>query len=253
MFRTFTLTGNSNILTSTYFPPIELNPQYSYGLGLVGFYSYNSIPNVQEGNNKFKYYEESFTETELELMNLVGSKPTDKEFLLRWKTISIPKGAYEITEINRYLQSKLDSNNILLQANSNTLKCEIQSKYTLDFRDSDSIGRLLGFSEKVLPANVLYSSEKPVEIVKVINIRVECNITSGAYYNNNLSHTIFEFDVNVEPGYRLTKEPANIIYLPVLTNSIDNITLTIVDQDGDLVNFANEDITIRLELKQLTD
>lgn len=226
MSRTFTLTGTSNILTSTYYPPIELNPNYSYGLGLVGFYSYNSIDNVHAGNNKFYYLDD--------------------------QQIIIPPGAYEVTEINNYLQDKLGSENVLLRPNNNTLKCEIKSKFSLDFTKTDSVGSILGFS-KLLPPNIVHSSDRPVEIVKVINIRIECNITSGAYYNDNLSHTIFEFDVNVEPGVRLTKEPNNIIYLPVLKNSIDNITLTLVDQDGDFVDFGGEKVSIRLELKQLTD
>lgn len=247
MFRTFTLTGNSNILTSSYFPPIELNPNFSYGLGLVGFSSYNSIPNVHDGNNKFTYYDKPLSDKQLELLN---QNKLSKDLQ---RTISIAHGAYEITEINEYLQYKLGKDNILLRPNNNTLKCELQSKYTLDFRDSDSIGRLLGFAKEIKLPNKLHSSDTLVEIVKVINIRIECNVTSGAYYNNQLSHTIFEFDVNVEPGYRLTKEPTNIIYLPVIKNSIDNITLSVVDQDGDLVNFGNEKITIRLELRQLTD
>lgn len=246
MFRTFTLTGMSNVLTSTYFPPIELNPNVSYGLGLVGFYSFNSIPNVNEDNNTFKYYDKNLSDADLKLLD-------EDKLKLKWHTISIPRGAYEVTEINSYLQDKLGSHNISLRPNNNTLKCEILSKYTLDFRDNNSIARLLGFNKGIKQSNILHSSDNLVEIVKVINIRIECNITSGAYYNNELSHTIFEFDVNVEPGYRLTKEPANIIYLPILTNSIDNITLTVVDQDGDLVDFNNEKITIRLELKQLTD
>lgn len=230
MSRTFTLTGNNNVLTSTYFPPIELNTKYSYGLGLVGFYSYNSIPNVHQGNNKFYYYDNS-----------------KKEHI-----ITIPPGAYEITEINNYIQDKLGADNFLLSPNNNTLECEIISKYDIDFKRSDSLGHLLGFS-KELSANILHSSDKTVNIVKVINIRIECNITGDAYYDNELVHTIFEFDVNVEPGYRLTKEPNNIIYLPVIKNSIDNITLRIVDQDNDLVDFGNEKIVVRLELKQLSE
>lgn len=230
MSRTFTLTGTSNVLTSSYFPPIELDQNYSYGLGLVGFYSYNSIPNVHEGNNKF-YYHDSNNEKQV---------------------ITLPPGAYEITEINNYIQSKLGVDNFLLRPNNNTLNSEIISKYSIDFTEKDSLGHLLGFSKK-LTANTLQSSDRTVNIVKVINIRVECNITGGAYYDNESVHTIFEFDVDVEPGYRLTKEPKNIIYLPVIKNSIDNITLRILDQDNDLVDFANEKIVVRLELKQLSE
>lgn len=80
--RIFTLIGNSSILSTFYFPPIQLNPGKRYGLGLIGFYGYNSIPNIHDGINNKLYY------------NIISSseKKTRKE-------LSIPTGAYELTEI----------------------------------------------------------------------------------------------------------------------------------------------------------
>lgn len=222
MSQTFTLTGVGNFVSVDYFPAIELNPKYSYVLGLVGFYGCNSIRNIYKGNDKF-YYDD--------------------------KVISIPTGAYEINELNDFLKSSLGGR-INLCANNNTLKCEIISTHEINFNKSDSIGRMLGFSRKKLKPDVKYTSDLDVQIIKATSIHVECNITSGAYRNNNLAHTIFEFDLSVEPGYRLTKEPMNIIYLPVITNTIHNITLKLVDQNGEAVDFGAEPFTIRLELKQ---
>lgn len=235
MSTTLTLVGRGSVLSSTYFPPIELDPKNSYGLGLIGFYGYNSIPNIGEGCNKFYYGDD--------------------------KVLEIPSGAYEITEINNYLQKNLtdvsaaeaDRNEtILLTANNNTLKSELYSIFDINFKPQDSIGHILGFSRRKLEAKKLHISDLPVNIIKVVNVRIECNITGGAYCNNQQTHTIFEFDVNVEPGYRLTKEPSNVIYLPVLpTNRIETINLRIEDQDGNLVNFQDETIVVRLELKKL--
>jgi hypothetical protein len=228
MSQTFTLTGTSNVLSATYFPPIELNPKYQYGLGLVGFYTYNTIPNIHSGNNQFVYY-------------------VNKQK----QTISVPEGAYEITELNNYLQKNVGKEKFSLRPNNNTLQCEIESTYEIDFTGDDSLGQILGFSSKRLQAKKVHYSDLPVEIIKVVNIRIECNVTGGAYHGDDVSHTLFEFDIDVETGYRLTKEPHNIIYLPILKNSIDNITLSIVDQDYRPVDFRNETITVRLELKKL--
>lgn len=233
MSTTFTLVGTGSILSSSYFPPIELEPNANYGLGLIGFYGYNSIPNIVDGCNKLYY----------------GSD----------KVLTIPSGAYEITEINNYIQEQLPSSkadegdrnpSVTIRANNNTLKSEIYSTVPIDFTPADSIGSILGFSKRKLQPNVNHISDLSVNIIKVISIKIECNITGGAYCNYEKVHTLYEFDVNVEPGYRLTKEPTNVIYLPVVTNHIDNITLKIVDQDGDLVNFQQEKIVIRLELKK---
>lgn len=245
MSQTFTLKGESSVLSANYYPPIELNEANSYSLGLVGFYTWNSIPNVEDGvNNTFTYNN---------------------------KTLFIPTGSYEIKDLEKKIQEliKLNvdensnlvdinyttsdyNNNVLsLKPNNNTLKCELQSVYEIDFTSNSSIGRMLGFSSRILAANIRHESDLPVEICKVTSIRIECNITASAYYNNYLSHTLFEFSPVEDPGHKINIEPKNIIYLPVNAGTIDNITLRIVDQDGRLINFRGETIVIRLELKRM--
>lgn len=246
MSRTFTLVGTSSILKAEYYPPIVLNPNYEYCLGLIGFHTYNTISNIEEGVNNFFYYKDNQSAT--------------------FKKIIIPGGTYEITDIESYLQTqllhqfedikKLEAVPDLLsiQANNNTLKVEIISKYYgIDFTQSGSIGSLLGFSNhhEILKANKLYSSDQPVSINKITSLRVECNLVKDSYYGSHSSHTIFEFAPDVEPGYALNKEPKNIIYLPINnTTQIDNISIKLVDQDGDLVNLRGEKLVIRVELKQ---
>lgn len=234
MSHTFTLEGTSNVLSAAYHPPIELDPNYKYALGLIGLHTFNTIPNITTKNNKF-YYDGD-------------------------KVISIPPGAYEITDIEAYLQNTLANSTsssekeknaiISLKPNNNTIKCELKSRFEIDFTHEDSIGRTLGFSAKLLTANTKHESELPVRIIKVLTIRVECNITTGAYSNTCLSHVLYEFAPSVEPGFAINIEPRNIIYLPIHINSIENITISLIDQDGEPVDFNSERIVIRLELKK---
>lgn len=103
-------------------------------------------------------------------------------------------------------------------------------------------------------ANISHESALTVDIMKVRIIRVDCNITSGAYVNGEQAHTLYEFDIDVEPGFKLSKEPQNIIYMPVTPEGrqfIDNITLRILDDNGSLVDFRGEKIIVKLELKKL--
>ena len=239
MSHTFTLSSRSSVLCAEFYPPIELNIGSRYGLGLTGFYSYNSIFNVDETNNRFCYRTSSKT------------API---------CLNIPYGAYEIDEIYNAILKAMPTNKqeekeklFRLRANNNTLKSEIWSTYGIDFTQSNSIGSLLGFESTYLYPNKIHESTLPVDIMKVRMIRVDCNIVSGAYLNTLKSHTLFEFDIDVEPGYKLTREPANIIYLPVTPEGrqfIDNITLRILDDNGDLINFRGEKIIVKLELKQ---
>ena len=223
---TLTLWGTSSILETQYFPPIELSPNKNYALGLVEFLTFNSIPNVDIGQNRF----------------YVGNK-----------VITIPTGSYETGDIQRYLQYVLvnEGIDIHIKPNNNTLKSEIYCNREINFDPKDSIGRLLGFTQKKLEANKLYESDQPVSIIKVNSLRVECSITTGAYINGQKVHTIHEFYPIVPPGYKIVEVPSHINYLPVAVQTINHIQLRIVDQDGHLVNFRGEVITVRLHVKSL--
>lgn len=241
MSLTFTLTARTSELSSYFYPPIKLDPKYEYAVALVGFYTYNTIPNVDEGvSNKFHY-----------------STGQHNDIL------TIPTGSYEITDIEKYIQNKLLSvapatvniddareKLLYLKANNNTLKCEIKSMYDIDFTPNDSIGSILGYSKRKLPANQLHESDLAVEIIKVSTIRIECNIIKGSHYNSQSSHTLYEFAPTADPGYNISIEPKNLIFLPVNTTTIDNITLRVLDQNSNLVNFRGEEIIVRLELKK---
>lgn len=221
---TLTLSGTSSVLETHFFPPIELSSNKNHSLGLVELLTFNSIPNIDERNNKFH---------------------VDKE------EITIPTGSYEIEDIELYLKEVLASKNITisLKPNNNTLCSIIKCSHQVDFRPNNSIGSLLGFTKRLIAPNTVESSDLPVTILKVNSLRVECSITSGAYINGQKVHTIHEFFPAVPPGFKIIEVPSHIIYLPITVRNIDHLEIRIVDQDGDLVNFRGEVITIRLHIK----
>lgn len=223
---TLTISGTSSILEAQYIPPLELSSYKNYTLGLIELLTFNSIPNVDVSNNKFYVGEE---------------------------VVTIPTGSYEIEDIERYVQSALNDKRIIvnIKPNNNTLRSEIKCSSDINFEPDDSIGSLLGFAKRVLPANISHESDLPVAILKVNALRVECNITAGAYINERKVHTIHEFFPVVPPGYKIVEVPSHVIYLPVTSKTIDHIQLRLVDQNGDLVNFRGEVITIRLHIKSM--
>lgn len=221
---TLAITGNTSNFNVDYFPPLELSGDFE--CALVDFQTYNSIPNVDRRNNLF---------------HLGGT------------VIEIPTGSYEINDIAEYINNKLSSMfkniQVVLLANNNTLKSSISAPDIIYFNKDRSIGGLLGFSKRELPANLVHSSDLMVNIIKVITIRVECNIISGSYSNSKRSHILHEFSPTVAPGYKMVEVPRNLIYLPVNVKTISSLTLKIVDQDGDLINFRGETIAIRVHLR----
>jgi hypothetical protein len=244
MSHTFTLVGTSSVLSANYYPPIELNTNLNYNLALIGFHTYNSIPNIEAGVN-----------------NLFHFNITSENNNVEKKVIEIPEGSYEITDIESYLlnqlsilfpQTKENQDELLsLKANNNTIKVEIKSDLLeIDFTHEASIACLLGFTKKVLTTKQLHESDAAVDIIKVTSIRLECNLVSSSHYDSLQSHTLYEFTPSVEPGFALNIEPQHVLYLPVnVKESINNITIRVLDQNGCLVNFRGEKIIIRLELK----
>lgn len=229
MAFTLTLTGDKSILTTDYFPTIDLDTEYV--CGLIDFQTYNSIPNVDSSNNLLH----------------IGDK-----------VITLPEGSYEIEDINKYLQNSLPKGyNCILKANNNTLRSEIKSNMEINFNKNNSIGSLLGFSRltngypNILKSNKLYESNLPVNIIKVNVIRVGCNITASSFINNKPDHTIHEFSPMVGPGYKIVEVPQNVVYLPVTVKRITSIAIKIVDQNDNIVNFRGENITVRLHFKPI--
>lgn len=255
MSYTFTLSGSQSVLRTNFYPPINLGENDEYVLALVNFETYNSMPNVNSSNNKFYYKKVN------DILN---------------QTIEIPEGAYEVESINEYIKKavgdptvdskiikltqkvklknsklKLPETFVTIKSNNNTLKCEILSSLEIDFTPKDSIGPLLGFKHKKLEPNKLHISDYIVDVNKINMIGVECNIAAGSYRNNKSVHIIHEFFPNVPPGFKIVENPANVIYLPINTKQIGELTVEIVDQNGNLINLRKETVTVRLHLKKL--
>lgn len=221
---TLSFTSNQSELNAEYFPPIILNGDYE--CGLVDLQTFNSIPNIDKTNNLLHY----------------GSTNA---------YITLPTGSYELEDINKCIRHLLmDKVDISITSNNNTLKCLINSSETINFDKENSIGSLLGFTKRKLRPHTQHESDLPVAILKINTIRIQCSIISNAYIDNEQVHTIHEFFPNVAPGYKIMEVPKTVIYLPVSVTSIDNILIRIVDQNGDLIDFRGETISIRLHLKK---
>lgn len=227
MSITLSLSGNKSVLTTDYFPPIQLKEDYV--CGLIDFHTYHSIPNVDQDNNLFH----------------IGDKK-----------LELPIGSYEFDDISEYLRiayadvTKDVDTYININANSNTLQVELySSKEKIYFDKERSIGQMLGFSKRVLEPGKIHRSDQSLMITQNNIVRIECSIVSASYINSTPAHTLHEFAICVAPGYKIDEIPQNMVYLPVTTRQISSITLRIVNQDGVLVNFRGENISVRLHLK----
>ena len=225
MSYSFVKSGNSSILTAEFNPPIYLE-DVPYVISLVNFETFNAIPNMDDRNNLMIHDDAYIT--------------------------VIPPGSYELEDINQYLKKHYEKDHITfdLFANNNTLRTHLKSSTQITFRD-DPIGKLLGFKNKDLEPNVEHISDFPAEIINVNSLNIDCSIAEGSFLNGVPVHIIHQFFPSVSPGFKIIESPQNVIYFPVTAKVIDKITIKILDQGGDLVNFREETITLRLHLKKL--
>lgn len=241
MSFTVTQTANSSVLSNDFNPSIELGENEKFEVGLINFETFNTIPNVNDSNNSFVYER--------------GSARI---------VIKLPIGAYEMDAIVSFIENEIhdyqanstqvtdDQVYIKIEGNQNTSKVSITTNTIIDFTDHDSIGSLLGFHKRILSANKKHYSDEISKILNVNSICIDCNIAAGSFSNGKPVHIIHQFFPQVEAGYKIVESPVNILYFPVCVSVITNITLRVLDQDGELINFQNEKITSRLHIRRAT-
>ena len=88
MSNLFTLVSTTNVLSTDFLHPIQLDENAFYGIALISLNSYNSIPNIEPDENTIWLYDENDNETQIE----------------------IPTGSYEIADIESYVNNKLKNN-----------------------------------------------------------------------------------------------------------------------------------------------
>lgn len=222
MSFTVSITGKGASLITNYSPTLELRGEYE--CGLLYFSTFNSIPNIDERNNKFYY----------------GKN----------EVVEIPEGAYELQDICDFLKNNVKNTELKLTCNNNTLKTNILCSEDVYFDKNDSIGKILGFGMETIKANINRESQYPVNILSTTIIRIECDVVSGSFVNGKASHIIYEFVPNVAPGYRIIEVPKNLIYFPVNQNAISAINIRLLDADNRQINLRGEEVQLYLHFRK---
>jgi hypothetical protein len=276
----FSFSTTKSVVDCPFFPPIDVQGA-GWEVALISFATTNTIPNIEEGYNRFHFYTPvnqvqatettSWTPTDIKKKKKKNKKEkaVDEELLLeedgiaipsmggelKLESITVPEGTYEFEDLRLFLKSELYHKwgvDLTMRINKHIMKVEIRCSHKVDFTQPGSIGQVLGFSNSRIlePPGIYYKSDSVIGISGLNVIRIECNIASGSYTNGIEDHILYEFPPEVDPGYKIEVVPPNPIYLPINTHRIDNIILRIIDEKGKLLNFRGESINIRLHLRR---
>ncbi len=235
------VSSNQTRFNTRFNPPIQLDKEKKYEMALVNLETYYSFPNIDSTNNLFKYSPDN------------GSN---------WFDIIIPEGSYDVIDLNNTIQQKMRQNNhfddvndsyfLTISANPNTLRSilAIEDGYLVDFRPNNSLRSVLGFKKQVYKGSYT-ESEQVVNILSVNSILVNIDLINGSYVNESVQPTVYSFFPNVPPGYKIIENPVNLVYLPLITDTIYNLETSLTDQNGKQLNLRGENLTIRFHIKQV--
>jgi len=254
---TLTLTGNTTDFTTSFHPPLKLDPKKEYEAAFLSLETYNSIPNITENNNVFKY-----------------STDTGKT----WKIIKLPVDAYEYTQIADEIQRQMIENNDFKSETTegkasfyiNFSICRLSSlieinnpMYKIDFGVENSIGPTLGFRDEVLLQGI-HKSPKIVDITNINSILINVDFIEGGYTSVDVSkrseqrlkasysHAIHNFSPKVGPGYKIFEQPSpELIFYRMTKDFIPDVGVWLTDQNQNQINLQGERITIRILIREM--
>ena len=90
-----------------------------------------------------------------------------------------------------------------------------------------------------------------VDILKVNQIHVRCNIIEGSYLNGSRAPILYSFFPNVPVGYKVVEIANPSIYFPLSFTNIESIRVWLTDQDADPINLRNEVLSMWLHIREV--
>jgi hypothetical protein len=237
---TLSLTGNETILSSNYFP--SLNVYDDSEIALLCLQTFNSFPNINSSNNKFA-------------IQVVDGNDNDGNICF----ITLKTGCYEIKDINRQVMKQVKSFNeendtnltFDISVDPNDFRSHIKCNGRIMFKMINGIAPLLGFEKRNYePEYEIHRSEKAVNLNTINSIKVMCNIAQGSFSNHLQSHSIYEFFPSGVTGTKVIQSPPNLIYYKLNKTNIDSLRIQLVDQDFNQIENFGETITVVLHIKR---
>ena len=120
----------------------------------------------------------------------------------------------------------------------------------VDFRRYNAINSLLGFDSKLYTSG-FNEFENMVNSLTINSILINIDIISGSYVNGSTQPTIYSFFPDVSPEYKIIENPHNLLHLPITSDTIHSITISLTDQNGNELNLRGENLSKRFHLREI--
>ena len=171
--------------------------------------------------------------------------------------ITIPPGSYEIESLNDEIKRIIiddehfteENYPFKIKPNLSTLGSIVEiskEEPAISFRPDDSKGSLLGFNKRTI-YDEYNLSDNPVDILSFDNIFIETNITQGMIFKGKRSGIIFNFTMDVNPGYKYIHKfrGGTQWYMMESKGIISSICFKLKNENGNLVPFNGQNLNFR--------
>ena len=241
MSLTFTLSGNTSQIHTVFREPIRLQAGVRYCVGLVRLEFQNTLIFLK--NKTITFTPDSSTNDDI-------------------ITKEIPDGAYSVKSLEQCLQNLINKevnffkeDCIRLKFDTDTQKFHVISKFVkLNFSSDSSLHDIFNIDQTSYPVNnEIVSKDKFGRgfVHDTQMLMVHCNIGTGSFFNDTPQYLIYDLCLNGrEFGVWLREEPANIMYLPINTDTINFISIHLCNRDGAIVNLRDLPIILKLHIKE---
>ena len=222
---------------------LYLEPAKRYSIALYNYSMWYSWFNITASNNQFRYYNGTTL-----------------------KIITIPNGNYGVSDLNLAIKNGIltagdEPNNIAFSSNFNTLRVEVVllNNYQVDFRDANSnnFRVLFGFNDALITTSSS-GSLVPNITNSIDNVNIGCSLvsTQDNFINNKNNNFIYSFVPSTGVGTNLSANGGiqNPLFLPIsIKGYVGKFNISVRDNNGNLIDLNNENVSITLVIKEEKD
>ena len=135
-----------------------------------------------------------------------------------------------------------------IKADKKSMKTILETSHELIF--NSNLNKLFGFTKKQYSPGY-HISEKVINIMSVDKVHLKTDCIDGSVLNGIRESILFSFSLSARPGYKIFKEPSQILFKKVNKDKIGQITFYLEDDDGFPVDFQGETITFTVLLVKI--
>jgi len=165
---------------------MEFERDFDYYVSLISFDCSSLFPNIFKDQNDKLYYIENNVE----------------------KSLPFASGAYEVEDINSFIQKNIPNESIKLSMEKGNGRCIVQLKdgFKLDFTKENTFKKILGF-DGVIVDKPLTISPNLCNVIVSNKIFINVNIVKGSMFEGRSSNILHSFSNCVDYGLLINVLP----------------------------------------------